>query len=111
MNVDRWKSQLRKGAAELAILAMLEEEAASGISLLERLKGRSEIGLSAGTIYPLLNRLERDHRIEGQWQIPDDGSRPTKHYTLTKDGKKALGEMRIAWVGFREELSEIAGDA
>ncbi|MFZ5616373.1 MAG: PadR family transcriptional regulator [Pseudomonadota bacterium] len=110
MDVETWKSQLRKGAAELAILALLDGRAKSGIGLLDALGARPEIGLSDGSIYPLLNRLEREGRIAGRWETPKGGGRGQKLYALTADGRRALGSMRAAWAGFRDELSAIVGD-
>lgn len=109
MDVETWKSQLRKGAAELAILALLESGAKSGIGLLDTLGATSEIGLSDGSIYPLLNRLEREGRIEGRWETPKGGGRGQKVYGLTGDGRAALSRMRVAWTGFRDELTNIVG--
>jgi len=111
MDVEKWKSQLRKGAAELAVLSILDRAPMSGIQLLDHVKTYSEIGLSDGTLYPLLKRLERDGRIKGAWQLPESGGRPTKTYTILKDGKVALGAMRQTWVGFRADLSDITGDS
>lgn len=110
VDIESWKSQLRKGAAELAVLALLEGAAQSGIGLLSALGERPEIGLSEGSIYPLLNRLEREGRIQGRWRTPAGGGRGQKAYALTAEGRAALRSMRAAWRGFRDELSEIAGD-
>lgn len=109
MSIEGWKSQLRKGAAELAILALLDGGAKSGIGLLDALETRPEIGLSDGSIYPLLNRLEREGRIAGRWETPKGGGRGQKHYALTADGKAALKSMREAWIGFRDDLTMIVG--
>jgi PadR family transcriptional regulator PadR len=110
MDLDAWKSQLRKGAAELAVLGLLAGEARSGIGLLDALARLPEIGLSDGSIYPLLNRLEREGRIRGQWETPKGGGRGQKLYALTPEGRAALKSMRAAWRGFRDELSSISGD-
>jgi PadR family transcriptional regulator PadR len=110
MDVEAWKSQLRKGAAELAVLALLDGAPKSGIGLLDDLEKRPEIGLSEGSIYPLLNRLEREGRIEGRWETPKGGGRGQKIYALTSDGRAALKTMRAAWNGFRDELTMIVGD-
>lgn len=110
MSFYRWKSQLRKGAAELAILALVMEKPRSGTKLLDALSAYEEIGLSDGTIYPLLNRLEREGRVSGVWAAPIDGGRGQKIYTITKAGKIALREMKGAWSGFRDQLTMIIGD-
>lgn len=110
MDFEAWKSQLRKGAAELAILALLDGDAKSGIGLLDALERHPEIGLSDGSIYPLLNRLEREGRIAGRWETPPAGGRGQKLYLLTDDGRAALKSMRGAWIGFRDDLTMIAGE-
>jgi len=110
MDVEGWKSQLRKGAAELAVLALLDKTARSGIGLLDALARMPEIGLSDGSIYPLLNRMERERRIRGQWETPKGGGRGQKVYAITAEGRSALRAMRTAWSGFRDELSSIVGD-
>lgn len=110
MDIETWKSQLRKGAAELAVLALLDGEEKSGIGLLDALEKRPEIGLSDGSIYPLLNRLEREGRVSGRWETPKGGGRGQKLYALTEGGRTALKSMRAAWAGFRDELSMIVGE-
>jgi len=110
MDIETWKSQLRKGAAELAVLALLRRKSLSGIGLLDTLAAHPEIGLSDGSIYPLLNRLEREGRIKGAWETPTGGGRGQKHYSPTASGKAAFKEMNAAWRGFKNQLSRITGD-
>ena len=110
MSIDHWKSQLRKGAAELAILALIVQNPQSGTKLLDTLSEYKEIGLSDGSIYPLLNRLEREGKISGKWATPPGGGRGQKTYTITNAGKKALREMSVTWSGFKDQLSIVVGD-
>lgn len=111
MSIESWRSQLRKGAAELAVLAMLRKQELSGIGLLDELAQKPEIGLSDGSIYPLLNRLEREGRVKGVWVTPKTGGRGQKIYSLTPKGRAALKTMSAAWSGFKDQLSTIVGDA
>ncbi len=111
MGIESWRSQLRKGAAELAVLALLRKQELSGIGLLDALSQNPEIGLSDGSIYPLLNRLEREGRVKGVWVTPKDGGRGQKKYGLTSKGRTALKTMGADWKGFRDQLSTIVGDA
>jgi PadR family transcriptional regulator PadR len=107
MKIDSWKSQLRKGAAELAVLSLLDHEACSGIGLLNQLKPYDHVGLSDGTLYPLLKRLERDGRIKGEWEQRDGGGRPIKTYSITDEGRVAARAMRDAWRDFKADISDI----
>ncbi len=110
MDIETWKSQLRKGAADLAILAMLDTGLHSGLSIVDGLANLPKIGLSAGSVYPLLSRLERDGRIAGTWEKPKNGGRSLKMYTLTQTGRTSLTEMKQEWQAFRDQLSQLVGE-
>lgn len=103
-----WQAQLRKGAAELAVLSLLESGEKYGIELLDALSGASGLGISDGTIYPLLKRLERDGRIEARWE-PSVTGPPRKYYKLSAEGRTVLGYMKAAWSEFRVQLDRITG--
>jgi hypothetical protein len=78
MDLNAWKAQLRKGAAELAALAILERKESYGLELLERIQGTGGLALSDGSIYPLLNRLQKDGKIRGRWVEDPDATHPRK---------------------------------
>ncbi|XBQ15343.1 MAG: PadR family transcriptional regulator [Oceanicaulis sp.] len=106
-NIDSWKAQLRKGSAELAVLAVIGGGEKYGIEILDRISGVEGLGISEGTIYPLLNRLQREGRIKARWVENPDGGVPRKYYRLTQDGEAVLQTMVEAWAGFRTALDRI----
>jgi len=110
MDIERWKSQLRKGAAELVVLALLEKKPSTGVSLLDALDTHPDVGISDGAMYPLLQRLEKEGRIKGGWQIPVNGDRPIKIYALQPAGKKALKKMRASWALFSNDVTKLLGE-
>lgn len=111
MDVETWKAQMRRGAAELAVLGLLESEELYGLELMEAFRARPDIGIADGTIYPLLNRLEKEGRIASRW-APDLGAGPPrKYYRLTPAGADALAAMRPLWRAFRTQLDDLLGDA
>ena len=110
MSIESWKSQLRKGAAELAVLALLRQQDLSGTGLLDVLSAKPEIGLSDGSMYPLLKRMEREGRIKGTWVTPKTGGHGQKVYSLTPKGRTALKTMSTSWAGFKDQLTSIVGD-
>lgn len=67
-----------------SVLAALAAEPATwrhGLSLAR------ETGLSSGTLYPLLRRLEQQKYLEAEWQAPEQPGRPPRHlYRLTAAG-------------------------
>ena len=49
----------------------------------------------AGTLYPLLQRLENDKLIRSRWE--DETGRKRKWYSLTAKGKKKLQAQAEEW--------------
>lgn len=111
MDIESWNAQLRKGAAEFIVLALLEAEARSGVALLDAVSGHTHVGLSDGTLYPLLRRLERDGRIAGTWEEARGKGRAMKVYRLTQAGRAALKQMRFLWAGFSHDVAKLTGDS
>jgi PadR family transcriptional regulator, regulatory protein PadR len=49
-----------------------------------------QAGLGSGTVYPVLDRLERAGWIQGEWEAEQPAGRPKRRrYTLTKVGEGA----------------------
>jgi PadR family transcriptional regulator PadR len=91
-DIDRWRSQSRKGFLELCVLAYLKKEASSyGLDLMEKL-AEGGLEVSEGTLYPLLMRLTKDGLLAAEWSTPESGH-PRKYYSLTDDGTRAFTEM------------------
>ena len=116
MDLNAWKSQLRKGAAELAVLATLGRQECYGIELLERIHAAGGLELSEGSIYPLLNRLQKEKKINGKWVLDPGAPHPRKYYQLTGAGRKLLAEMLAEWAAFEKGMRhivrpEVADDA
>lgn len=107
MDIDAWKIQLRKGAAELAVLSLLAESEMYGIEMLEAFRARPEIGIADSTIYPLLNRMEKEGRLKSRWALDLGAGPPRKYYQLTKDGVRILAAMRPVWRAFQVQLNEL----
>ena len=107
MDIEAWKAQLRKGAAELAVLATLARNETYGVQLLESINGAAGLELSEGSIYPLLNRLQKDGKIKGEWIEDAESAHPRKYYSLTRDGRALLKEMLGAWQDFDRGMREI----
>ncbi len=56
-------------------------------------------GLTSGTLYPMLGRLEDDRLVTSAWETPQqDGQRPRRYYRLTGEG------IRVA----RLELAQVS---
>jgi transcriptional regulator len=102
--------ELKKGSAELMILALLEDRARHGyeIGQLIELRSRGAIRFNVASLYPLLYRLEKRNWIRGRW-IEKPGQRRRRYYRLTARGKHVLSKQRAGWREFVEAINLITG--
>ena len=110
---DNSISQMKKGALEYCVLALLVEEPRYGFDLVRRLSEIDGLLTSEGTIYPLLTRLRRDELVDSEWRESSEGP-PRRYYRLTTHGRTALGSFRQQWATFRiavDHLLEAGGMA
>lgn len=90
---DNWTVQVRKGLIELCILNALAEDERYGYDLVKTLVAIPGLGVTEGTIYPLLSRL----RVAGfiTSRLEESSSGPArKYYSLTREGRKAMQDMQ-----------------
>jgi PadR family transcriptional regulator PadR len=103
---DKWEVQLRKGCLELAILAALWGGRLYGLEILRRLESDSDLIVSEGTVYPLLNRLKLLGLVDSEW-VESDAGHPRKYYSLTPTGKERAREMREVWARFSVSIGKL----
>ncbi|MFN8062466.1 MAG: helix-turn-helix transcriptional regulator [Vicinamibacterales bacterium] len=104
--------ELKKGSAELLILACLEGRPRHGYDIARRIADESSgvISFNVASLYGLLYRLEARGWIRGRWiEAPHERRRRT--YALTPAGKAALAAQRDGWRLFAAAVSHIAGVA
>ena len=100
--------ELKKGSAELVILALLEARARHGYEISQVIEQRSDgdVRFKVASLYPLLYRLERRGWIAGQW-VEKEGQRRRRYYRLTRDGRRILAEQRKGWQRFVLAINRI----
>jgi PadR family transcriptional regulator PadR len=101
---------LKKGTAELLILAQLEVRPSHGYEIAQRIEARSEgtVSFHVASLYPILYRLERRGLISGRW-VEKAGQRRRRYYRLNAAGRKVLAERRQAWSAFMLAVQEAGG--
>lgn len=99
-------SQLRRGALEYCVLALLSEDETYGFDLVRSLGARDGMVTGEGTLYPLLSRLQKDGRVASTWRESDAGP-PRKYYAITGKGRRALAEFADEWRRFRDTVDDI----
>jgi PadR family transcriptional regulator, regulatory protein PadR len=97
--------ELKKGAAELLVLSVLEARPRHGYELgklIEALSGGRLI-FHLDSLYPLLYRLEERGWIKGTW-VEKPGERRRRFYRLTPKGERVLLRQRQTWDEFVEAV-------
>ena len=85
-----------RGSIDLMVLSVLLDGKQYGYSIQQRVSQQSDgmVKLQAGTLYPLLHRLENSGFIRGKCE---DTGRRRKWYTITPKGKRKLETQAAQW--------------
>jgi len=102
MELEGWKTQLRKGLLDLCVLNFLGGHEYYGYDLVQEMKEIDGLQMREGMIYPILARLEEDGLVTSE-RRPSDAGPPRKYFLITKAGKEAVQQMNRHW-----QLMEVA---
>ncbi|MGE5243197.1 MAG: PadR family transcriptional regulator [Betaproteobacteria bacterium] len=110
MSANNLARELKRGSAEVLILALLEERRRHGYEIGQLIASRSQgaISFHITSLYPTLYRLEDAGLIEGRW-VERAGQRRRRYYRLTRDGRRVLASQRTTWEHFFIALNRVAG--
>jgi PadR family transcriptional regulator, regulatory protein PadR len=101
--------EMKKGSAELLVLALLEDRQRHGYEIGKLIEERSNgaISFQIASLYPTLYRLEKRGLIEGRW-VEKAGTRRRRYYRLTAAGRQVLRSQRGFWQEFLQALDRVA---
>jgi PadR family transcriptional regulator PadR len=100
--------ELKKGSAELVILALVDQRARHGYEMSQIIEHQSDgaVRFTVTSLYPLLYRLEGRGWIQGRW-VEKAGQRRRRYYRITRAGRKVLAEQRRGWERFAAAINRI----
>lgn len=101
-------SDLVQGTLDMLILKILALQPINGWAISQRLKQISSdvLGVSDGSLYPALHKLERRGWIRSEWKSSENNRR-SKCYSLTRLGKKQLEQESANWNRVSSAISGI----
>lgn len=102
--------EMKRGSAELLILALLEDRERHGYDIGKQIEEKSDgaISFHITSLYPTLYRLETKGMIEGRW-VEKAGQRRRRYYRLTPGGRGTLVRQRLIWQAFAKAINKVAG--
>ena len=92
------RAALLQGTLDLLILKALSTGAQHGLGVsrrIEQITGGTFV-VRPGSLFPALHRLEEAGWLGADWQ-PSENNRRAKYYTLTRAGRRQLGDETAQW--------------
>lgn len=100
------QTQLLKGVLEGCVLAIIKEKTIYGYELVQSLREAGFTDMVGGTVYPLLQKLEKQGAIQGTEKASPDGPN-RKYYSLTLLGEERLVEFQEQWNYLTKQVDQI----
>lgn len=109
--MDRFERDLLRGSLDMLILSALTETSKYGYLIQKTIQDTSggRVELKAGTLYPLLHRLEADKLIRSRWD--ESTGRRRKWYQLTAAGRRRLQQQAQQWQSYAKCVNELISPA
>ena len=99
--------QLRKGALELCVLAVLSRGESYGYEIASTLV--AAVNMGEGTIYPLMRRMQNDGLVATRIVESSSGP-PRKYYRLTPLGERVFDVHRRDWRSLSAAVDQLLKD-
>ena len=104
----RSQTDALRGSLDLLILKTLSLQATHGFGISQRIEQLSKgaLEVNQGSLYPALQRLEKDGLITSEWGTTDNNRR-ARYYSISAAGRRALNEERESWARFATGLDAV----
>jgi transcriptional regulator len=108
----RSQTDALRGSLDLLILKTLSLAPMHGWGISQRVQqiSKGALEVNQGSLYPALQRLEKDGLIDSDWGTTDN-KRRARYYRLTPAGRRALGAELESWKRFAAGLEAVLRDA
>jgi PadR family transcriptional regulator, regulatory protein PadR len=105
---SRSQTDALRGSLDLLILKTLSLAPMHGWGISQRVQQISNgvLEVNQGSLYPALQRLEKDGLITSDWDTTDN-NRQARYYRLTATGRRALGVEVENWRRFATGLEAV----
>jgi len=101
--VDGLLLELRRGVLILGVLSQLNQKE-YGYSLIQKLQ-LHKFDIEAGTLYPLLRRLEKQGLLESSWELIEN--RPRRYYQISQQGIVLYEQLKKEYFDMNAIISQL----
>ncbi|EJN93381.1 PadR family transcriptional regulator [Streptococcus ratti] len=102
------ETQMLKGVLDGCVLQIIAKEEIYGYELVQRLKKAGFVNMVGGTVYPLLQKLEKKELIQSQLKPSPEGP-DRKYFTITDAGKLYLSSFWQQWQDLVGKVDDLKG--
>lgn len=104
----RLNSDALRGSLDLLVLKTLSLAPMHGWGISQRVQQISDgvLEVNQGSLYPALQRLEKDGLITSEWGTTDNNRR-ARYYSLTRAGRRTLNTEIESWRRFSAGLEAV----
>jgi transcriptional regulator len=97
-----------RGSLDLLVLKTLALAPEHGWGISQRIQQISggEFAMNQGSLYPALQRMEKDGLITSEWGVTDN-NRQARYYRITAAGRRTLGIELESWKRFAAALDAV----
>ncbi len=98
--------ELRRGTLVLSVLSRLRQPK-YGYDLVQILQEKG-MPVDAGTLYPLLRRLESQGLLKSEWET--SAAKPRKYYVLTGFGQQVYSRLCESWNAMADSMATLLNE-
>lgn len=104
---EAFDRDLLRGSLDLMVLSVLADGPAYGYLIQKRIGDSSagRVNLQAGTLYPLLHRLEADGAL--RTRMDSSTGRDRKWYQLTAAGRRRMHRQAVEWHEYAQCMRDL----
>ncbi len=102
-------TDLVQGTLDLLILKTVALQPQHGLAIAHRIRqlSREVLQVQQGTLYPALHKLEAQGYLKAAWG-ESEHKRRAKYYSLTRAGRKRLGDELRSWARLSTAVTLVA---
>lgn len=100
------ETQLLKGVLDGCVLQVISQREIYGYELVQYLKNNGFPNMVGGTIYPLLQKLEKQGLVESHLKPSQEGP-DRKYFYLTSEGEDYLEKFKKQWFALVKKVNQI----
>ena len=106
------KPDLLPGTLDMLILKTLKRAPLHGYGIAQSIKQLSDdvLTVEEGSLYPALQRLLLQGWVKAAWKVTET-KRRARYYTLTREGRKQLGEEMSQYESMITAIGRVLQDA